>query len=146
VAHQNRHHQPPSKQTSASLEGRTSRNRLPPRSRARRPSSGFPPRLGPDLSGESPPCSGVSAPRAGLRLTRGFQPLERVSASLEASPRPAAPHLLPDRSIKRPATPRVLGSKANPRHANLLTQPGNLTPALFEQPTTVQPSLRENLK
>jgi hypothetical protein len=36
--------------------------------------------------------------------------------------------------------PRVPGSKANPRHVDLLTQLGNPALALFEQPTSMQPS------
>jgi hypothetical protein len=78
-------------------------------------------------SGKSPPRSRVLAPRASLHLAPGL-------------PQPATPHLLPDQGIKCPDTPRTPVSKANPRHADLLTQPRNPIPALFEQPTAVQPS------
>jgi hypothetical protein len=83
---------------------------------------------GPDPSSESPHRSRVPTPQASLCLTRGL-------------PQPVAPHLFPNRDIKCSNTSRVPRSKVNPRHADLLTPLGNLTPALFEQLATVQPSL-----
>ena len=68
------------------------------------------------------------------RLTRGTQPLERVSASLEATSEPRHHTCSHDRNIKCSGTSRAPGSKANPRHAGPLTQPGNQIPALFDQP------------
>jgi hypothetical protein len=40
----------------------------------------------------------------------------------------------PDQSIKCSGTPQAPGSKANPRHADPLTPPGNHILALFRQP------------
>jgi hypothetical protein len=65
----------------------------------------------------------------------------QVFASLEASLVPRRPAWSPDWGTKYSDAPRTPGSKVNPLHANLLTQPGNQISALFEQPTAVQPSL-----
>jgi hypothetical protein len=81
---------------------------------------------GPGPSGEFPPRSRASVPRASLRLARG--PLN-----------PWCP-TSPDRSIKRSGPPRAPGPKAYPRHADLLTQLGNPALALFEQPAITRPS------
>jgi hypothetical protein len=108
----------------------------------------------PPLS-ESPPRSRVSAPRASLRLSRGFQPLERVSTSLEGPSPSSEP---PPRS-RLPLGPRYLtcsptgalnaltrsgrtGQRANPHHADPLTPPGNQAPALCGQLAAVRPSWR----
>jgi hypothetical protein len=88
----------------------------------------------------SPPRSRALAPQTSSRLARGSRPLERVSASLGASLRPQCPACSPDRGIKCSDAPWVPGSKANARHADLLTQPGNPIPALFKQPAVVPPS------
>jgi hypothetical protein len=96
---------------------------------------------GADSTCGSPPHSRVPDPRADLRLARGFRPLERVTASLKASPRPAAPHLLsPTRALNAPTHRRRSGQRTNPCHADPLTLPGNLAPTLCGQPATVRPS------
>jgi hypothetical protein len=100
----------------------TASQNSPPRSRAWRPLN------------VSPPRSRALASRASFRLAREFRPLEQVSASLEAFLRPRRPACFRDRGIKCSDTPWTPGSKTNPRHANLLTQPGNLIPTRFEQP------------
>jgi hypothetical protein len=94
------------------------------------------------------------APQADLRLARGFNTsrvdfrlareasaLQRISASLEAFPRPMDPHLLlPTRALIAPSCRMCCGQKANPRHTDPLTPPGNPTPALCIQAVVVQPS------
>jgi hypothetical protein len=83
-------------------------------------------------SGEFPPRSRDPAPRSA--------PLEGSSPSREAPPHLRPPVDLqhhtcfPDRSIKCSDASRVPGSKANPRHADPLTPPGNQIPTLFDQP------------
>jgi hypothetical protein len=101
-----------------------------------------------------PPPRGSGAPSMRLHLDRGPWPRGQVPASLEgpspsSKPPPhsrppmarARPTFSPDRGNKCSGTPWVPGSKANPRRANLLTQPGNQIPALCNQPAAMQPSL-----
>jgi hypothetical protein len=96
---------------------------------------------GTDSTRGSSPRSRVPAPRAGLVLARGFRPLEQVSASLEASPRPATPHLLAPTGALYALTRRgCLGQRKNPRRTDPLTLPGNLARMLCGQPATVRPS------
>jgi hypothetical protein len=106
----------------------TAPRKSPPRSSAWRPFNVSPPRLR------------ALAPRTSFRLARGFRPLEQASASLEASLDPRHPSCAPDQGIKCTEASQAPGSKMNPRHADLLTWPGNQISALFEQPVTVQPS------
>jgi hypothetical protein len=88
----------------------------------------------------SPPRSRALAPQTSFHHARRSRLLERASASLEASLRPRRPAYSPDRGIKCTNTPRPPGSKANPHHADLMSQPWNRIPAPFEQPAAVQPS------
>jgi hypothetical protein len=72
-------------------------------------------------SGKFPPRSGPPAPRVRLHLARGTLDPRHCTCS-------------PDQSIKYSDALRVPGSKANPRHAGLLTPLGNQIPVLFDQP------------
>jgi hypothetical protein len=104
--------------------------------------------------------AGLGAPRVNLRLTRGagtapqnpclarglgtpsdeFSPRSKVPAPrvrlhlARGHPRPAALYLLHDRDIKHSDTSRAPGSKADPRHTDPLTLPGNHILMLFDQP------------
>jgi hypothetical protein len=122
--------------TPAAVEEPPSRSRagaalqeLTPRSRAHLPLN------------RPPPRSRAPTPQASLHIAQGYRPLKRVSASLEASLNSWRLTCFPNPDIKCSNTSRVPKSKVNPRHADLLTPLGNLTPALFEQLATVQPSL-----
>jgi hypothetical protein len=76
-----------------------------------------------------------TAPR-NLRLARGLDAPSGESPPRSRTPRAHDPRThSPDRSIKCTGTTREPGSKANPRHADPLTPPGNHIPALFRQPS-----------
>jgi hypothetical protein len=88
------------------------------------------------LEGQAPCCGnsrlarGCGAPLTHICLVRGPRTLIHPWCLTYSR----------DRGIKRSDTSWALGSKANPRHVDLLTRPGNLIPMLLEQPTIVRPS------
>jgi hypothetical protein len=90
------------------------------------PSSEFLPRS--RVSGPSNGSLPRSTPQAGLCIARGF-PLTHVTS-------PA----LPTGALNVLTHHGCLGQRANPRHNDSLTPPGNPTPAPCEQPATVRPS------
>jgi hypothetical protein len=84
---------------------------------------------GPSSSRPQHPSSELPSRSRARRLTARSPPRSRA-------PWVRNPHThSSDRSIKCSDMPRASGSKANPRHTDPLTPPGNHIPTLFRQPS-----------